>query len=208
MNLLRIDSSALGDASVSRALTTAIVDAQRRADPAVRIVERDLTSAPPDHLTPQLIEVVKLGKTEGLDDRQRAEVALIDTLVGELLAADVVVIGAPMYNFGIPSQLKAWIDRIAQAGRTFSYGPDGPVGLATGKRVIIASSRGGQYAGKPIEQALDHQEAYLRAVLGFLGMTDVTVVRAEGLSMGPDVKTAAVNAALAQIDTLFLREAA
>jgi FMN-dependent NADH-azoreductase len=125
-----------------------------------------------------------------------------------LLAADVVVIGAPMYNFGIPSQLKAWIDRVAQAGRTFKYGADGAVGLATGKRVIVASSRGGQYAGKPFEQALDHQEAYLRAVLGFLGMNDVTVVRAEGVAMGPDAKAAAMEAAHRQIDGLFLREAA
>ena len=137
-----------------------------------------------------------------------AEVALVDTLVDELLAADVVVIGAPMYNFSVPTQLKAWIDRVAQAGRTFKYGPDGAVGLATGKRVFIASSRGGLYAGKPFEQALDHQEAYLRAILGFMGMTDVTVVRVEGVAMGPEAKARATEAALAQIDGLFLREAA
>jgi len=208
MKLLHIDSSAWGDTSVSRVLTRAIVDGQRAVEPDVQVTYRDLTESPPDHLTAELAKVVKLRDLENLNDRQRAELALVDALVAELLAADVVVIGAPMYNFTVPTQLKAWIDRIAQAGHTFHYTPEGPVGLATGKRVIIASSRGGKYAGSPVEAKLDHQEAYLRAVLGFLGMTALTIVRAEGVAMGPAAKQAAIDAALAQIDTLFLRSAA
>ncbi len=208
MKLLHIDSSAWGDASVSRALTRAIVDAQRATQPGLEVVYRDLTIAPPEHLTAQLAKVVKLRDLTDLDERQKAELALVDTMVGELLAADVVVIGAPMYNFNVPTQLKAWIDRVAQAGLTFKYAAEGPVGLATGKRVIIASSRGGMYAGTPYEVSLDHQEAYLRAVLAFLGMTDITIVRAEGTAMGPEAKERGLAAAHAQIATLFLKSAA
>jgi FMN-dependent NADH-azoreductase len=133
---------------------------------------------------------------------------LTDALVEELLAADAIVIGAPMYNFSIPTQLKAWIDRIAQAGRTFRYTEKGPVGLASGKKVVIASSRGGRYAGTALENALDHQEAYLRAVLGFLGITDVTVVRAEGTGMGPEAQAQALESARRHIETLFQPAAA
>lgn len=146
--------------------------------------------------------------TKNLNDHQKAELALTDALVEEFLAADVVVIGAPMYNFSIPTQLKAWIDRIAQAGRTFRYTENGPVGLAGGKKVIIASSRGGIYAGTPLENALDHQEAFLRAFLGFVGITDVTIVRAEGVAMGPEARAKAMAAAQEQIGGLFLPMAA
>ena len=208
MKVLHIDSSPLNGASVSRRLTTSIVEAWRRADPAIEIVHRDLAAAPPDHLTAELLEVVRSGKRENLTPRQAAELDLTNTLVDELLAADAIVIGAPMYNFSIPTQLKAWIDRVAQAGRTFRYTETGPVGLAGGKKVVIASSRGGAYSGTALEQALDHQEAYLRAVLGFLGLTDITIVRSERLNMGPEARTKGLNAAQTQIDELFPRGAA
>jgi len=129
-----------------------------------------------------------------LTPAQRRENAVTERLLSQFLAADVVVIGAPMYNFTIPSQLKAWIDRIAQAGRTFRYTAAGPEGLAGGKTVIVVSTRGGQYAGLPLE-AMDHQESYLRTLFGFLGVTDVRIVRAEGLSMGDAVREKALAAA-------------
>ena len=132
------------------------------------------------------------GATGGADDKGAGA-------LDEFLAADIVVIGAPMYNFTIPSQLKAWIDRILIAGKTFRYSEAGPVGLAGGKRVIIASSRGGLYApGVPLE-ANDFQEPYLRAVFAFIGIEDVEIVRAEGLALGPEQRDAAVQAALASV---------
>ena len=208
MTLLYIDASPLGDASVSRQLTSSIMAAFRSADPSLDVTYRDLAAAPPDHLTSELLQVVKLGVRENLTDRQKEEVSLTDTLVEEFLAADVAVIGAPMYNFSIPTQLKAWIDRIAQPGRTFRYTEQGPVGLAGGKKVIIASSRGGIYAGTPAEAALDHQEAFLRAFLGFVGVTDVTIIRAEGVAYGPDARAKALADAQEQIDALALPMAA
>lgn len=200
MKLLHIDSSPLGDASASRQLTTAIAKAWARADPKLLVTHRDLAAEPPDHLSGELLTVVKFRNLENLNARQQAERVLTDTLVDEFLAADVVVIGAPMYNLSIPTQLKAWIDRISQAGRTFRYTENGPVGLAGGRKAIIASTRGGRYAGTAKESMLDHQEAYLRAILGFLGVTDVTVIRAEGISMGPEVRAQAMDAAQREIN--------
>ena len=208
MKLLHIDSSPLADASVSRQLTADIVEALRRADPSLEVSHRDLATAPPDHLSGELLQVVKFRNLENLNDRQKAELALTDALVEEFLGADIVVIGAPMYSFSVPTQLKAWLDRIAQAGKTFLYTANGPVGLAGGKQVIIASTRGGIYAGTANEAMLDHQEAFLRAFLGFVGVTDVTVIRAEGVSMGPEARAKALDAARVQIDGLILAQAA
>ncbi|MCW2236163.1 FMN-dependent NADH-azoreductase [Azospirillum canadense] len=208
MKLLHIDSSPLGDASVTRQLTASIVEAFRGAESGVEVVRRDLTVAPPDHLTGELMQVVKFRNLESLTARQNEELVLTDALVDEFLAADVVVIGAPMYNFTIPTQLKAWIDRIAQAGRTFRYTEKGPVGLAGGKKVIIASARGGMYSTNPALAGLDHQESYLRTVLGFLGVTDVTVVRAEGIGMGPEARAKAIDAAQREIEALVAPVAA
>jgi FMN-dependent NADH-azoreductase len=203
MKLLHIDSSPLNGGSVSRTLTASLVGAWQQAHPSVEIMRRDLAAAPPDHLTAELMEVVKLGKTEGLTERQKQELDLTNSLIEEFLAADVIVIGAPMYNFTVPTQLKAWIDRIAQAGRTFRYTENGPVGLAGGKKVMVASSRGGRYAGTEMENALDHQEAYLRAILGLMGITDVTIVRAEGTAMGPEARSEGLDAAHQHIAFLF-----
>ena len=208
MKLLHIDSSPLGEASVSRQLTAAVTQAFRRSEPALEVIYHDLVLNPPEHLDGELLQVTKFRDLENLNDRQKAELALTDRFVEEFLAADIVVIGAPMYNFSIPTQLKAWFDRLAQAGRTFRYTENGPVGLAGGKRVVIVSSRGGVYAGTANETAADHQEAYLRMLLGFFGVTDVEIIRAEGTSMGPDVRAKALADAYARIDGLALPVAA
>lgn len=194
MKLLHIDSSALGAHSVSRGLTAAIVAEFVAAHPGVDIAYRDVHAAPLSHWAPPAGE---------------ADPAAIENsqLLEEFLAADVVVIGAPMYNFGIASSLKAWIDRLAVAGKTFRYGATGPEGLAGGKRVIVASSRGGIYSPGTPAAANDFQEAYLRAVFGFFGITDIAFVRAEGVAMGDDHRTQAIGGAIAGIGGL-LREAA
>jgi FMN-dependent NADH-azoreductase len=137
-------------------------------------------------------------------DASDPAVALGNQMLEDFLAADIVVIGAPMYNFGIPSQLKAWIDRIAVAGKTFRYGANGPEGLAGGKRVIIASSRGGMYVEGPFA-AFDHQETYLRAVFGFIGVTDLTFVRAEGVAISPENKEQALKSAQSSIPSIVTK---
>lgn len=202
MRLLHLDSSPLGSQSVTRELGAALVAALAGAVPGLDIVYRDLAAAPPDHLDAALMPVVKFREIDDLTPRQQAELVLTDTLVDEVLSADLVVIGAPMYNFSIPTQLKAWIDRVAQPGRTFRYTPTGPVGLAGGRKVVVVSSRGGRYAGTPLEAALDHQEAYLRAVMGFFGIAEVSVLRAEGVAMGPEARLQALEAARAEITRL------
>jgi FMN-dependent NADH-azoreductase len=126
---------------------------------------------------------------------QIAENTISEALVQQFLAADVIVVGAPLYNFSIPSQLKAWIDRVAQAGRTFKYTDKGPVGLAGGKVVIVASTRGGMYSTSEGGRAMEHQESYLQTVFGFFGVTDVRIVRAEGLAMGEAGKAQALASA-------------
>ena len=143
MKILHIDSSLLGDASASRRLTASIVETLSGSMPGAEISHRDLAAAPPAHLSGAVLQAMTSGHPESLTEAQRQERACTDALLEEFLSADIVVIGAPMYNFSIPTQLKAWIDRIAQAGKTFTYTANGPVGLAGGKRVVIASSRGG-----------------------------------------------------------------
>ncbi|WP_297843405.1 FMN-dependent NADH-azoreductase [Pseudomonas sp.] len=186
MKLLHIDSSALGEYSVSRQLSADIVAELKHQTPDVEISYLDLAAQPLAHWTPAVA------------DASGAEAAQGNALVEEFLAADVVVIGAPMYNFGISSQLKAWIDRIAVAGKTFRYTENGVEGLAKGKQVIIASSRGGVYVEGPFA-AFDHQETYLRAVLGFIGVTDLTFVRAEGVAISPENKEQALKSAQSSI---------
>lgn len=181
MNLLHIDSSVLGENSASRALGAAIVARLRAEHPGLHTSYRDLAAQSLPHFTPMLA-------TSDPCARRNAEV------LDEFLAADIVVIGAPMYNFSIPSQLKAWIDRILVAGKTFRYGANGPEGLAGGKRVIVASSRGGIYS-EGAAKAADFQENYLRHVLGFIGITDVEFVRAEGLNLGAEQRDASLRRA-------------
>lgn len=201
MKLLHIDSSPLAEVSVSRQLTSLIVEEWRRLDPAVEIIRRDLGAEPPAHLSNELLKLVRLGEDVPVSAELRAEIELSDRLIDEFLAADVVVIGAPMYNFTVSTQLKAWIDRIARAGRTFRYTANGPEGLAGGRKAIIVSSRGGIYSGD--RSALDFQEPYLRAILNFIGVTDVTVIRAEGVNISPELRRQALDAARRQIGSLL-----
>jgi FMN-dependent NADH-azoreductase len=193
MKLLHLDSSPLGSHSVTRELSAAVVAQWRRTQPALEVRYHDLAAEALPHWTPLPREPL-----ETLPPELRAEVERNEALLQEFLASDVIVIGAPMYNFGVPSQLKAWIDRIAVAGRSFRYTAAGPEGLAGGKRVIVASARGGLYAGTPRE-AMDFQEAYLRQLFGFLGIADIEFVRAEGIGFGPEQRAAAIAAAKAQI---------
>jgi FMN-dependent NADH-azoreductase len=209
MNILHIDSSLLGTTSVSRELTKATVDKLKAANSGAHVLYRDLVENWLPHLDGAILYAVRQPADGLAVGRQLAnQVAITEALISEFLFADVVVIGAPMYNFGIPTQLKAWIDRIAQPGRTFKYTEAGPVGLAGPKKVIIVSSRGGLYAGTPMENALDHQEAYLRAVMGFFGITDVEVVRAEGVAYGEDARAKAVAGAISQAAALTSGELA
>jgi FMN-dependent NADH-azoreductase len=186
MRLLHIDSSALGAHSVSRELSAAIVDAWKRRVPGIEIVQRDLAAEPLPHWTP-------------VADAADPAVALGQTVLDEFLAADVVVIGAPMYNFGVPSSLKAWIDRIMVAGKTFRYTADGPEGLAVGRKIVVASSRGGFYGEDSGRADFDFQEEYLRHVFAFLGIDDVEFVRAEGIGLGPEQRAKAIDEAHATI---------
>ena len=184
--LLHVDSAITGDNSVSRQLTKAIMAEYKALHPGTTEEYLDLSTAAPSHLDGSVLG-------QGFKD------AVSEKMISQFLAADVIVIGAPLYNFAIPSQLKAWIDRLAQAGRTFRYTEKGPEGLAKGKTVIVASSRGGFYSNSTMGIAMEHQESYLQAVFGFFGITDVRFVRAEGLNMGPDVKAKAISSAEATI---------
>jgi len=200
MKLLHLDSSILGDNSVSRALTARIVAAEEALHPGIQVIRRDLGAAPISHLTAAHLAARQGAVPEGAEIR--ADVAASEDALDEFLAADIVVVGAPMYNFSVPSQLKAWIDRIAVAGRTFRYGESGPVGLAGGKTVIVASTRGGFYGPGTPNAALEHQESYLRAVFAFLGVTDIRFVRAEGIALGEDQKMRSLRDAEKAIDDL------
>ncbi|MBB3832425.1 FMN-dependent NADH-azoreductase [Xanthomonas arboricola] len=181
MKLLHIDSSALGANSVSRELSAAAVAQQQRLHPGLQVTYRDLDQEPIPHLS---------GRS--LAQADAAEAAVAEQAMQQFLEADVIVVGAPMYNFGIPSTLKAWIDRIAVAGLTFRYTASGPEGLAGGKRVIVASARGGIYP----DPTNDFQEPYLRQLFGFLGVDDVSFVRAEGLAYSPQHRSDAIAQAL------------
>lgn len=195
MKLLHIDSSVLGANSVSRQLTAQIVDQWVATHPGTHVEHLDLAASAPSHLSADSLGFrLPVGAAE-LSEVQRAENLVSEALVSQFLAADVVVVGAPLYNFSIPSQLKAWIDRVAQVGRTFKYTEKGPQGLAGGKTVIVASSRGGVYSTSEGGRAMEHQESYLATVFGFFGITDVRFVRAEGVAMGDAAKAQAMELA-------------
>lgn len=197
MKLLHIDSSILGAGSVSRTLSSAVVAAERSRRPDLEVTYRDLGAEPVAHLSGAHLAAGQ-GIVPEAADLQK-DVAAGQAALAEFLAADIVVVGAPMYNFGIPSQLKAWIDRLAIAGKTFRYTEKGPEGLAGGKKVIVASSRGGFYGPQTAAAFLDHQESYLRGVFGFFGITDVTFVRAEGVAVSPDQRAKSIDAARQEI---------
>ncbi|WP_430317624.1 FMN-dependent NADH-azoreductase [Pseudomonas nitroreducens] len=199
MKLLHIDSSILGDNSASRQLSAELVAAWAAAEQGVDVTYRDLAADAISHLS--AASLVAAGTPAELRDAaQKHEAALGEQSIEEFLAADAIVIGAPMYNFSIPSQLKAWIDRIAVAGKTFRYTESGPEGLAGGKKVIIVSTAGGTHAGQPSGVA---HENYLELVLNFLGITDIEVVRAEGLAYGDEPRRNAIAGAQASIASQF-----
>jgi FMN-dependent NADH-azoreductase len=193
MKLLHIDSSVLGPHSVSRQVSAAIVDRLRQTTPGLDIVYRDLTTIPLAHLSGSHLAASQgAAPPADLLEDLGASRAVLD----EFLAADIVVLGAPMYNFTIPSQLKAWIDRILVAGKTFKYSSQGAEGLAGSKRVIVAISRGGFYgAGTPAAVG-EHLETYLRWVFGFIGIVNVEFISADGIQVGPDHREKALANAL------------
>jgi FMN-dependent NADH-azoreductase len=207
MKLLHIDSSISGSQSISRQLTAGIVERLHQATPGLDITYRDVAASPIPHHS-EAVLVLKFnpeaGEQSGLSEslHPHHELAAINTVLDEFLAADIVVLGAPMYNFGIPSQLKVWIDCLAAPGKTFTYSANGPEGLCAGKRIIVASSRGGLYSPPSPMAGLDHQEGYLTGFFGFLGIHDVEFVRAEGVNMGEDQRKKSLEIALAEAATL------
>ena len=195
MNILQINSSARRDASHSTRLAARLVQRLRDADPEATLGVRDLNKVP----HPILDEDALAALFTPADQRtlqQAARVALDDALIAEIQAADVVVLGVPMYNFGVPAQLKNWIDAISRAGVTFRYTEKGPEGLLKNKKVYVALTRGGKYRNTPA----DTQVPYLKTVFTFLGLTDVHFVYAEGLAMGPDAEQSAIASAHEQIE--------
>lgn len=195
MKLLHIDSSILGENSVSRAISAAVVARMRELHgDNLEVATRDLASVPIPHLTGAYLA----GKSAEVQHNQalQEDLDLGGAALAEFQATDIVVVGAPLYNFTIPSQLKAWVDRIVVAGQTFRYTEAGAVGLAGGKRVVLALSRGGFYGpGKPYA-AFEHGESYLRTVFGFIGVSNVETILAEGVAIGPEQRKTALDAAL------------
>lgn len=187
-SLLVINSSVAREDSVSRVLVEDTVERLLAADPRAAVVRRDLGRSPVPHLSVDTLAGVR---GTPVSDAERQSRALSDELIAELRAADTIVIGAPMYNFGVPTSLRAWFDYVLRAGETFSYSEAGPKGLLAGKRVIVIESRGGLYSEGPA-QAIDFQEPYLRHLLGFIGITDVSFVHAEKIGYGPDARAAAM----------------
>lgn len=185
MNILHVDSSITGDDSVSREITQAIVAELTAENGDAQVQYRDLVAEPLDHLT-----LPAFGEQDSQD------------VLAQFKAADTVVIGAPMYNFTIPSQLKAWIDRLAVAGETFRYTENGAEGLMGDKRVIVGIARGGLYGEDSAQRSVEHAERYLQSVLGFMGITDITFVIAEGIKISDDARTAAIASAHDQIRLL------
>jgi len=193
MKLLHIDSSILGQQSATRELGAAWVNNWRGLNPHAEVQYRDLARDPLAHLSGEIF-AARSAQDAARELRASDDIEADQSALADFLAADVVVVGAPMYNFSIPSQLKAWIDRIVVAGKTFRYTANGPEGMAKGKKAVLVISRGGIYSAGPAA-ALDFQETYLRGVLGFIGISDVEVIRAEGLAMGADQRTESLSAA-------------
>lgn len=187
MKLLRIDSSAATQGSVTRDLTDRIITSLAPSS----VTTRDLAQKPLPQITGDWITARNVAEADRTTP-QRAELALSDTLVSEMQEADTLVIGLPVYNFSVPASLKAWIDLVARVGVTFRYTPDGPQGLLTGKRAIIAMASGGTAAGSDI----DFASGYLRHVLGFVGITDVTLIAADALAKDAEATLARAHAGI------------
>lgn len=194
-NVLIVDSAATGDESVSRRLTRELESILRGRGP-VRVVHRDVGSNPIPHLTAETTPAIRGAEAE--TDSARDALALSDELIAELKAADLIVIGAPMYNFGIASTLKAWFDHVLRAGITFRYSEAGPEGLLKGKKAIVVESRAGLYSSGP-SAPMDGQEPHLRTLLGFIGLDDIAFVRAEKLAFGPEAAAASIAEAIEEL---------
>jgi len=203
--LLFVSSSILGENSKSRALGLDFIETWKRRYPGTAVVERDLVAETLPHVTGAVLGAA-LTPAEKRSPEQAETAALADRLIEEVEAADVILLAVPMYNFSVPSTFKAWIDHIVRAGRTFRYGAEGPVGLLQNKKVFVVASRGGVYssgAGK----SMDFHEPYLRGVLGFIGLKDVTFIYAEGLNISPETAAGALDGARATIAELFPKAA-
>jgi FMN-dependent NADH-azoreductase len=195
--LLQINASIHAGNGQSSQLANQFVAGFRQRNPEAKVIQRDLAAEEVPHLTAERFGAF-IAQPEARSASQHTVVAYSDRLINELKQADVVVLGLPMYNFGLPSQLKSYFDHIARAGVTFKYGATGPVGLLTGKKVYVFAARGGLYVGTP----LDTQTSYIRTFLGFLGMTDVKFVYAEGLAISPASKEASLAKAVAEVARL------
>jgi FMN-dependent NADH-azoreductase len=191
MNILVVSSSANGAASISNGLVGRFVDSVREHNPAANVVLRDVGANPLPHLTSATVAAIK-GEPATPAELEARD--LSDALVGELQQADLILIASPMYNFGMTSTLKAWFDHVLRAGVTFQYGENGPEGLLKGKKAVVIVSRGGFYSEGPAA-AMDGQEPHIRTMLGFVGLDDVTFIRAEKLAFGPDVAGAVIEEA-------------
>ncbi|KTD56432.1 FMN-dependent NADH-azoreductase [Legionella shakespearei] len=202
MKLLALDASISGEHSVSRQLMGHFIDHWQLGSES-KVVYRDLEDQPVNHLSQEVL-AAKQQSSDTLSDAVKQELALTETLIEEFLHADEIVIAAPMYNFTIPTQLKAWIDRIVAAGRTFKYTEQGVVGLAPDKKIIIISTRGNHYSNNVSMQAMDHQENYLKTIFNFIGIRDITIIRAEGLHLGEDIRNKAIALAEQKIRELFV----
>ena len=222
MKLLHIDSSISGSRSVNRQLTASIVARLKQPTPSLQITYRDLAAMPVPHHSEALLslkfkalaergalktgvihdQVTDAPGNDAADAQLQHDFATINAVLNEFLAADIVVLGAPMYNFGIPGQLKTWIDCLASPGQTFRYTATGVEGLCGGKRIIVGSSRGGFYIAPSPMAALDHQESYLKGFFGFMGVSDIAFIRAEGVNLGAEQRTRALESALAEVAAL------
>jgi len=198
--VLVLNSSALGSASISKQLVQYTLARLRARDPGLKVVMRDLGANPIPHLNTD--SATALRGAAPANEAQAAALALSDTLIAELKTADTIVIGAPMYNFGIPSTLKAWFDYVLRTGVTFRYTEAGPVGLLEGKHAIVIESRGGYYS-EGATSALDSQEPHLKTLLSFMGIKDVTFIRAEKLGFGSEARQQALDGARTQLEQLI-----
>jgi FMN-dependent NADH-azoreductase len=195
-NILFIQSSPRGQESYSQKVARSIVEDLQRHCSDANVVSRNLADNPLPHVGAAFVGGLKLPPAQQTPEQAKA-LALSDLLVDELAAADILVLGVPMHNFGIPSTLKAWIDHVVRAGRTFSYTPQGPKGLLQGKRAIVVLASGGVYSSGPMK-LFDFQEPYLRAVLQFIGIMNVNMVRVEGIGMGEIGAEKALGTAMEQ----------
>ena len=204
-NILLIQSSPRGSDSLSHQVAQSVVSDLQAGHPQAKVIVRNVAENPPPHVGQAFIGGLYAPPDKHSPEQARA-IALSNTLIDEVFAADTIVLAVPMHNFGVPSTLKAWIDHVVRAGRTFSYGANGPQGLLKGKRAILVLARGGVYSNGPAKP-FDFQEPYLRSVLGFLGITDVEVVHVEGVANGAIGPEKAVAAATAQSKQILARAA-